>query len=445
LSQTLIPREASLDTPQLSDNALDPELSPLHNPILAENLDRWARVYAAAPPEFRTRAIQDLLCDLQAENGAREEFKAPSVSQPIEIACPQCGKIKEPQQKFCGFCGADFQFFQGQFQRPAPASDLDAPAAANPAPSLKPVQSVPFASRELDSLRELSFSTIYGAEESHHNGAKYAFVVLVILVCLGALGFTQWRVQIRATWNRLVAPAATSTPAQANNAPAASPAPSTTQPASASSPASESSSASASGEPTPQNNSAPSQPASSGAPQQGITSADAHDAAPVANSVPASPEPGSAQANADQANSNHANSDQVNSQGANSDQATSYQSAPAKRALRTPITRAARLEPVKAPASAPPLDNGSEELSVAQRYLNGTSGARDPSMAATWLWKAVSKQNPTALVLLSDLYAHGEGVSRNCDQARLLLVAAAKKGAPDAGMKLRNFENRGCR
>jgi TPR repeat protein len=113
--------------------------------------------------------------------------------------------------------------------------------------------------------------------------------------------------------------------------------------------------------------------------------------------------------------------------------------------LRTPITRAARLEPVKAPASAPPLDNGSEELSVAQRYLNGTSGARDPSMAATWLWKAVSKQNPTALVLLSDLYAHGEGVSRNCDQARLLLVAAAKKGAPDAGMKLRNFENRGCR
>ena len=427
MSQTLIPREASLDTPQLSDNALDPELSPLHNPILAENLDRWARVYAAAPPEFRTRAIQDLLCDLQAENGAREEFKAPSVSQPIEIACPQCGKIKEPQQKFCGFCGADFQFFQGQFQRPAPASDLDAPAAANPAPSLKPVQSVPFASRELDSLRELSFSTIYGAEESHHNGAKYAFVVLVILVCLGALGFTQWRVQIRATWNRLVAPSATATSAQANNAPAASPAPSTPEPASTSS------------KPTSENDSATSQPPSSGAQPQG-SSSNVDDAGAAANPSPASPEPGSVQANADQANSNQVNSEQASSQAVSSGESV----ASAKHASRTPITPAAKLEPVKAPASAPPLDNGSEELSVAQRYLNGTSGARDPSMAATWLWKAVSKQNPTALVLLSDLYAHGEGVSRNCDQARLLLVAAAKKGAPDAGMKLRNFENRGC-
>jgi TPR repeat protein len=441
-----------LDTHQLSDNALDPELSPLHNPILAENLDRWARVYAAAPPEFRASAIQELLRDLQAQNiarvSSREEFKASSISQPVEIACPQCGKIKEPQQKFCGFCGADFQprlqaqpQLQSREESSAPDTDLETLPAANPFPSLKPVQPAPFASKELDSLRELSFSTIYGAEEPRHNGAKYAFVVLVILVCLGALGFTQWRTQIRATWNRLVAPAATSTPAQANNAPAASPAPSASQSASA-----------PSGDSSPENGSAPPQPASSEAApsdanQQGSAPAGVQDAAPAANSAPASPEPGSAQANAEQTNSNPANSDQVNSQRANPDHATSDQSTvAAKRASRTPITPASKLEPIKTPASsAVPLDNGSEELSVAQRYLNGTSGARDPSMAATWLWKAVSKQNPTALVLLSDLYAHGEGVSRNCDQARLLLVAAAKKGAPDAGMKLRNFENHGCR
>jgi hypothetical protein len=394
----------------------------LHNPILAENLDRWARVYAAAPPEFRSRAIQDLLRDLQAESASRvappEEFEVPSTFQSVEIACPQCGKMKEREQKFCGFCGAEFQ-------RPAPNSDLADRPAANPPPPLKPVQSVPFASRELDSLRELSFSTIYGSEESHHNGAKYAFVVLVILVCLGTLGFMQWKTQIRATWNRVVAPTAASNPAQANNVPAASPAPSTSQPASASSE-----------ESGPENSSAPSQPASSDVQHQGSASADVHDPVPAANSAPASPEPGSAQANADQANSDEANSD--------------LSETPPKHASRVsarrPVTPASKLEPVNAPASsAAPLDNGSEELSVAQRYLNGTSGARDPSMAATWLWKAVSKQNPTALVLLSDLYAHGEGVSRNCDQARLLLVAAAKKGAPDAGLKLRNFENGGCR
>ncbi len=405
-----------MDTPQLSDNALDPKLSPLHNPILAENLDRWARVYAAAPPEFRSRAIQDLLRDLQAEGGfrvaPREESEVPSTFQSVEIACPQCGKMKEREQKFCGFCGAEFQ-------SRAPNSDLADRPAANPFPSLKPMQPAPYASRELDSLRELSFSTIYGAEESHHNGAKYAFVVLVILVCLGALGFTQWRTQIRAVWNRVVTPTATSSPAQANNASAPLPAPSTPQ------------AASASPEPGPENSSALSQPAASDAQQQGSAPADVHEQAPVAN-----PEPNSGQANSDRADSDQASSN--------------LPATPAKHAsrvpVRRPVTPASQLEPVKAPASsAPPLDNGSEELSVAQRYLNGTSGARDPSMAATWLWKAVSKQNPTALVLLSDLYAHGEGVSRNCDQARLLLVAAAKKGAPDAGLKLRNFENGGCR
>lgn len=403
-----------MDTPQISDNALDPELSPLHNPILAENLDRWARVYVAAPPEFRSRAIKDLVHDLQVENASRvpprEESFAPSFRS-VEIACPQCGKIKEPEQKFCGFCGAEFPL---RSQRPVPDADLAGAATVDPGPSLKPVQSVPYASRELDSLRELSFSTIYGAEESHHNGAKYAFVVLVILVCLGTLAFMQWKTQIRAAWQHVVAPAATSSSAQTNSAPAASPAPSTPEPASA-----------ASNQAGPENSSASSQPAASAVQPSAAQPANAQpqeSAAADANGT--SPATGSNQA---------------------SDEPVPASKLASHTPARRPLIPAAKLEPVKAPASpAPPLDDGSEELSVAQRYLGGASGARDPAMAATWLWKAVSKQNPTALVLLSDLYAHGEGVSRNCDQARLLLVAAAKKGAPDAGLKLRNFENRGC-
>ena len=50
----------------------------------------------------------------------------------------------------------------------------------------------------------------------------------------------------------------------------------------------------------------------------------------------------------------------------------------------------------------------------------------------------------TATLLLADLYMRGNGVSKNCDQARLLLVAAAKKGDSAAGDKLRQFESSGC-
>jgi TPR repeat protein len=48
-------------------------------------------------------------------------------------------------------------------------------------------------------------------------------------------------------------------------------------------------------------------------------------------------------------------------------------------------------------------------------------------------------------VLLSDLYLRGDGVPRSCDQARLLLVAAAKRGSPLAAQHLRSLESQGCR
>jgi hypothetical protein len=103
--------------------------------------------------------------------------------------------------------------------------------------------------------------------------------------------------------------------------------------------------------------------------------------------------------------------------------------------------------PVSNPSSssAGSQGNGSEELQVAERYLNGTDGrARDSREAARWLWQAVGKQNATATLLLSDLYIKGDGVPKNCDQARLLLDAAARKGAPGAGTRIRYFQAFGC-
>jgi TPR repeat protein len=88
---------------------------------------------------------------------------------------------------------------------------------------------------------------------------------------------------------------------------------------------------------------------------------------------------------------------------------------------------------------------GTEELNLAQGYLQGKHGTRDPAEAAKWLWKAVAKQNATADVLLADLYITGDGVPKSCAQGRLLLSAAAQKGEPNAAEKLRQLESTGCR
>jgi hypothetical protein len=100
-----------------------------------------------------------------------------------------------------------------------------------------------------------------------------------------------------------------------------------------------------------------------------------------------------------------------------------------------------------APPTAPGtlVGNGAEELAIAQRYLNGTDGReRDRAEAAKYLWKAVAKHNADATLLLSDLYLKGDGVGKNCDQARVLLDAAARKGVKGAGDRLRHLQAFGC-
>jgi TPR repeat protein len=89
--------------------------------------------------------------------------------------------------------------------------------------------------------------------------------------------------------------------------------------------------------------------------------------------------------------------------------------------------------------------SGAEDLATAERYLNGTQGRhRDSGEAAQWLWKAVGKGNLAATMALSDLYLLGDGVPKSCDQARLLLDAAARKGGRAAAVRLRNLPAFGC-
>jgi TPR repeat protein len=89
--------------------------------------------------------------------------------------------------------------------------------------------------------------------------------------------------------------------------------------------------------------------------------------------------------------------------------------------------------------------NGAEELAVAERYLNGGNGLqRNSAEGARWLWKSMAKNNANATLLLADLYLKGDGVSKNCDQARVLLDSAARSGMKQAGERLRHLQAFGC-
>lgn len=97
--------------------------------------------------------------------------------------------------------------------------------------------------------------------------------------------------------------------------------------------------------------------------------------------------------------------------------------------------------PTTTESPIPPSSNdGRNEFDQGRRYFQGEGVPRNSFMASQWLWKAVAKKNSDAVLLLSDLYAHGDGVPRSCEQARILLVAAAKQGSSTAAQKLRSVE-----
>lgn len=89
-------------------------------------------------------------------------------------------------------------------------------------------------------------------------------------------------------------------------------------------------------------------------------------------------------------------------------------------------------------------ETGSSEYAHALQLLHDKNREADLSEAVRLLWISVEKGNPSAELTLAELYWRGEGVARNCDQTRILLSAAARKGNADAEKLLRQFEREGC-
>jgi hypothetical protein len=400
-------------TSQPATELPNPELNPLLNPTLGQNLGRWAQVYFTSPPEKREEAVLELLAELRAQAGENEappsdQSAAPAwLNQgvnarmaPEGVRCAECGHQNAKKQRFCGMCGASLildKAVAGQSgaqnpgtqpsARPESVAESASPASDSPFPVLSLFASVSPEPRgaptgEATSGRQGLADVQWLSDPGLGSGEQSHSLKYVLAILVVLLVGVFFYAQTRSQRLR----ATDSTPAS-GSAPASStqPAPASTQPPPASPPTA-----------------APAV-AQSGDASENATKPEA------SNSRPA-PVPRRA--------------------------LQPVRSAPAPSAFRS----AWRAQAEDASSSA----NGAAELTTAENYLTGKRGARDSAEAAKLLWRAVGKHNVTAALLLSDLYRTGDGVPKSCDQARLLLDAAAQRNSIQAANKLRELQSSGC-
>ncbi|HZQ70073.1 MAG TPA: hypothetical protein VFA68_16225 [Terriglobales bacterium] len=401
----------------------EPELNPMMNPKLGQNLGRWAQVYFTAPPEKRKEAVEGLLRELEDED---PDYVPPSIVTKT-VECPECHERNEAGHRFCGMCGADLngagtltpenripketeraasapQVQEHEAFRPVPPAPVVerriAPLPADverelyrvprverrtapvpvervedrveyhPAPSAAPPQQV-------DDVQWLRERALVGLTEDDSRGSGFGKYILVAVLVIGAaFAGLEWASREPPKTVEVVQgtkPKTDITPPQVNQQ-------------------------------------APTPPA---------------DAQPVAEQKPP-----------------------TKPQQSPATEKTAAQSSAPEQTPSTPRIERASAAPPRPTAETPAPDtdtSGIQELTMAERYLQGRYGSRSTSEAARWLWKSVAKQNTTASVLLANLYMQGDGVPKSCDQARLLLAAAARKGSSTAAQNLRNLQSGGCK
>jgi len=107
-----------------------------------------------------------------------------------------------------------------------------------------------------------------------------------------------------------------------------------------------------------------------------------------------------------------------------------------------PLTQMNRT-PNPAPADAS-AESGLQEYQQAEQILRTPGREAEVPEAVKLLWSAVEKGHVGAEIALADLFRQGRGVTRNCDQAKILLSAAARKGSGEAQNRLADLERQGC-
>jgi hypothetical protein len=386
-----------------------PDLNPLANPALERNLNRWAEVYFGNPPEKREEAVKRLLQEIKNETSEillAEQARRQSSFETAKARTAEA-KARKTRSTEIGFDGArsseipDVRCSICQHQNPGRQRFCgQCGAAVNPlhpgsenepafAARRKSTEASP-ADREVQWLRERALNHLYEAEAPAWRGWKYVLGGLV--VTLAGFAYLQWNFNHPI---RVGFPA----PYSSSSAP-------------------------------PQHTPAPPQHADK--PSTAAIPRLSEPIASVINStVPEAATPGASEVRP------AVLTPRAQVEGGGKTERRGIQPEPAAQ-------KASLVASKTMPRALDSGDGGSADLRLAQRYLGGSMGVRDSAEAAKLLWKAVGKQNATAAILLSGLYARGDGVSKSCDQARLLLVAATKHGASQAAQQLRDLERRGC-
>ena len=414
-----------------ADTLPRPELNPLLNSLLAENMGRWAEVYFTSPPEKREEAVLELLHKLEAENSQREstaDSSAPLPANPVEelamprfsaerfmaddppqsVACAVCGHENPASHQFCGMCGKKvIPANHGEENRsdgfPDDRDIREPIEEESPNPQAGRSSAFIFDEpirHEFDEpvRNENELSLFQSARESGPSGEEdwtfepppsrpyRLYIGMVLAAVILVLGYMAWR----------SAQATSQSSHEASLAPPMKDA------------ATQSATDTAKEQPAASPGSARTDNPASAAPAR------------TESSAPARP--------AENANSNTAG--------------TALKASAAKKPAAE--ERNSNLAEERGQPTSTSTGNGGEELAMAQRYLSGANGGRNSAEAAQWLWKSISKHNAEATLVLADLYLKGDGVSKNCDQARVLLDTAARKNIAGAGERLRNLQAFGC-
>ena len=96
------------------------------------------------------------------------------------------------------------------------------------------------------------------------------------------------------------------------------------------------------------------------------------------------------------------------------------------------------------PENSPPAKAHADERPNPPPPLRHAIDARNRGTTLQHLWKAVGEGNTTAEIALAQLYLTGNGAPKSCEQARVLLSAASKKGNAEATRQYRRLLSTAC-
>ncbi|HWN74675.1 MAG TPA: PilZ domain-containing protein [Candidatus Udaeobacter sp.] len=108
-----------------------------------------------------------------------------------------------------------------------------------------------------------------------------------------------------------------------------------------------------------------------------------------------------------------------------------------------PLTQVTR-PPAPTASGDNSVEPGQPEYLQALQILRSPSKSSEVPAAIQLLWAAVEKGNIGAEIDLAELFRTGRGVAKNCDQTRILLSAAVRKGSAEARKRLEALQRQGC-